>query len=517
MSTELDSVASIVAETTLADSSTNPSPFFSTLYHVLIRIPYEVVAFLSYTTTATITFNYWTILAFLLLATYGIYFFVRYHILTRYSRLPAPEPAKPIGAPFDLHPDTALDDKQDGSDYPDDFMSVFLSSIKVFGYLDRPVFHELARHLQTRKLKAGEILFGPEDDVRDFYVVVDGTMQVFVKGGDEKRDSEVFQYESDEDSDGGDARKGYVGKDWTGHHLLNEVTRGGTVSSLFGILSVFTEDLDMPPSADGKIHHTTDDENSVQHFKHVAGDMLNAVFPGLRRTESLKAVEQSDGAASGSQSEVADQAVAQETPEVARDKSTLDSNDATVKPETIRKKVAEILHHAQKSKPRSIHPNIVTRAGTDVTLAIIPAEAFQKLTEKFPNSAAHIVQVILTRFQRVTFMTLYKYLGLSKELLKIEKRVNEIAGYGLPQDFFEPGVLDRLRSRMQANRDRIEAAVTDTDTRRDTTKDRENSSTNLLRKATSPRMRRANRSRSKLSEFNYEADVSDSDRDIRSP
>jgi hypothetical protein len=86
----------------------------------------------------------------------------------------------------------------------------------------------------------------------------------------------------------------------------------------------------------------------------------------------------------------------------------------------------------------SLHPNIVARAATDSTLAVIPAAAFRKLTEKFPNAAAHIVQVILTRFQRVTFLTLYKYLGMSKELLKIEKRVNEFAGYGLPHEFFEP-------------------------------------------------------------------------------
>lgn len=83
-------------------------------------------------------------------------------------------------------------------------MSLVVSAIKVFGYLERPVsqivsakygpssseadvlhhsqvFHELARHLQTRRLLAGETL---SLDSADFYVVVDGTMQVYahIKG-----------------------------------------------------------------------------------------------------------------------------------------------------------------------------------------------------------------------------------------------------------------------------------------------------------------------------------------------
>ena len=33
------------------------------------------------------------------------------------------------------------------------------------------------------------------------------------------------------------------GREWPGHHLLNEVKKGGTISSLFAILSVFTDDV----------------------------------------------------------------------------------------------------------------------------------------------------------------------------------------------------------------------------------------------------------------------------------
>ncbi|OBZ84427.1 Lysophospholipase nte1, partial [Choanephora cucurbitarum] len=65
----------------------------------------------------------------------------------------------------------------------------------------------------------------------------------------------------------------------------------------------------------------------------------------------------------------------------------------------------------------------------------------------FPKAAAHIVQVIVTRFQRVTLMTSHRYLGLTKELLRLEKLVNESAINlnELPPNFFAPGGMDRLR------------------------------------------------------------------------
>jgi lysophospholipid hydrolase len=47
----------------------------------------------------------------------------------------------------------------------------------------------------------------------------------------------------------------------------------------------------------------------------------------------------------------------------------------------------------------------IARATVDTTLAVIPAEAFKKLTRKFPKASGTIVQVVLERFSRVTFMT----------------------------------------------------------------------------------------------------------------
>lgn len=64
------------------------------------------------------------------------------------------------------------------------FIAVAKTSLVLLAdYVNFPVqvFHELARHLQTRRLLAGETL---SLDSADFYVVVDGTMQVYahIKG-----------------------------------------------------------------------------------------------------------------------------------------------------------------------------------------------------------------------------------------------------------------------------------------------------------------------------------------------
>jgi lysophospholipid hydrolase len=40
----------------------------------------------------------------------------------------------------------------------------------------------------------------------------------------------------------------------------------------------------------------------------------------------------------------------------------------------------------------SLHRGVVARAKEDTTLAVIPADAFQRLTKKFPKATAHIVQ-----------------------------------------------------------------------------------------------------------------------------
>lgn len=95
-------------------------------------------------------------------------------------------------------------------------------------------------------------------------------------------------------------------------------------------------------------------------------------------------------------------------------------------------------------KSTSMHPDVVARATVDSTIAVIPAEAFKRLVRIYPKASAHIVQVILTRFQRVTFLTGHKYLGLTAEILKTEKMLNTKGTYELP-NILRRGVLEKLK------------------------------------------------------------------------
>jgi lysophospholipid hydrolase len=75
-----------------------------------------------------------------------------------YARLP-PEPQREEPQ-VEVFPDSAENDSKRGlSNYLDEF----LSAIKVFGYLERPVFHELTRTMQTRRLVAGETILLEEE------------------------------------------------------------------------------------------------------------------------------------------------------------------------------------------------------------------------------------------------------------------------------------------------------------------------------------------------------------------
>ena len=55
--------------------------------------------------------------------------------------------------------------------------------------------------------------------------------------------------------------------------------------------------------------------------------------------------------------------------------------------------------------------------------------------------------VIMTRFSRVTFNAAHKYLGLTTEVLRTEKAINDIACHPLPPIFYEGGGMQQLRQR----------------------------------------------------------------------
>ncbi|RHZ78801.1 hypothetical protein Glove_156g41 [Diversispora epigaea] len=248
---------------------------------------------------------------------------------------------------------------------------------------------------------------------RSFYIVVDGYVQVFVKTANEE-DIVLDPFESD------DYNRGY--------QLLNEVTNGGTLSSLFTILSLFTDDIELRYNDDTEINKSNQTKTEEKTEVNIA-NQENAKS-GIELSENLDLSESEEPSKEKNEPLI---------------NSFTHSNIKSSRPQILRRFSKENLFTT------SVHPNIVARATVDTTLAVIPAEAFHRLTEKFPNSVAHIVQVILTRFQRVTFWTGYKYLGLTKDLLRTEKLMNEVASFGLPNDFFRPGCMERLRMKHVGN------------------------------------------------------------------
>jgi lysophospholipid hydrolase len=365
-----------------------------------------------------------------------ISYLVRYRFMSLYTRLP-PESQRD-DPQVEVFPDTQEGDSKRGlSNYIDEF----LSAIKVFGYLERPVFHELTRTMQTRKLIAGETLLLEEE--KGFCLVVDGLVQIFVKSnreGSESDDESISREQS-----GGDGGRGGHSQ---GYQLLTEVTNGAPMSSLFSILSLFTEDVKLrheeddggpdasiPTSPQGPGRPSMSQENSF------AFDNSTPVTPD--ETPSISTYGHSRTAS------LASPTVGGRLPSVPP--LMLDPNEPNR--QTYGSK-SETNKSQSRAKPKSAHPDIVARAKVDTTIAIIPATAFRRLTRVYPRATAHIVQVILTRLQRVTLATGHSYLGLTSEVLRTEKLMNTFTTYDLP-GFLRDSALQRLKDKFSKETERL--------------------------------------------------------------
>ncbi|KAK1140145.1 phosphatidylcholine and lysophosphatidylcholine phospholipase [Aspergillus melleus] len=411
---------------------------FTFVFYVIPSVLYWVITFSTITLptwlftlfsmSLTFTMNFTTLLLIALAVVSTISWFIRYRFLNMYSRLP-PEPQRKEPQ-LDLFPDVQEGDSKPGlANYLDEF----LSAIKVFGYLERPVFHELTRTMQTRKLIAGETLLLEEE--KGFCLVVDGLVQIFVKsirdgklGPDDhiRRGRESSAEEEEYELDG---KQGY--------QLLTEVKNGASMSSLFSILSLFTEDIQLR------------DSESLS-------SSTSSVGPApVRSTDSLPTSPQGlgdspfPGPVRGRQASVSQihgngDFLPSVPPLNLEDGPNPSDHDPL--PETGKRR--------DKKRRKSVHPDIVARAMVDTTIAIIPASAFRRLTRVYPKATAHIVQVILTRLQRVSFATAHSYLGLTNEVLGIEKQMTKYTTHDLPNDM-RGAALDRLKDKFIKERDRL--------------------------------------------------------------
>ncbi|KAK4936088.1 phosphatidylcholine and lysophosphatidylcholine phospholipase, partial [Elasticomyces elasticus] len=375
-----------------------------------------------FSSSLTVTMNVTTILLIVFLVVSTITYFVRYRFLNVYTRLPLESQRKEPR--IDFLPDVTDRDSKPGlSNYLDEF----LSAIKVFGYLERPVFHELTRTMQTKKLIAGETLLLEEE--KGFCLVVDGLVQIFVKS---QREQTTINGEKldlfDDESSYHEGNQGY--------QLLTEVKNGASMSSLFSILSLFTEDVNLryddPPSRPPSSHGIRRGQRSPELMRSVT----NPSTP-LREPFSPNVLASTEQNGTFGQ-----------VPHMTLD-TAVDEAEDYFHP-------LRSYHRRQKSqqKRKSVHPDIVARAVVDTTIAVIPASAFRRLTRVYPKATAHIVQVILTRLQRVTLSTAHQYLGLTKEVLQIEKLMNKFTSNDLPNPL-RGGALDRLRDKFAKEIERL--------------------------------------------------------------
>ncbi|KAF2712047.1 patatin-like serine hydrolase [Pleomassaria siparia CBS 279.74] len=399
-----------------------PSVLYWIITFTTITLPTWL--FTLFSMSLTFTLNFTTLMLIFVLIVSTVSYLVRYRFMTMYTRLP-PEPQREEPQ-VEVFPDTQGGDSKRGlSNYLDEF----LSAIKVFGYLERPVFHELTRTMQTRKLIAGETLLLEEE--KGFCLVVDGMVQIFVKSNREGPDSDS----DDEDGISGIASGNEGGRHGhsQGYQLLTEVKNGAPMSSLFSILSLFTEDV--------KVRHDEDEEGlrpngfGMDDFTpQTPGDTPETHPQSFddRRTSNL-----ASPTAGGRLPSV---------PPLKLDQNDVNNNNAQ-QPHPPRSK-------SRSRKTKSAHPDIVARATVDTTIAIIPATAFRRLTRVYPKATAHIVQVILTRLQRVTLATGHAYLGLTSEVLRTEKLMNKYTTYDLP-GFLRDSALQRLKEKFTQERERI--------------------------------------------------------------
>ena len=209
--------------------------------------------------------------------------------------------------------------------------------------------------MQTRKLIAGETFL--LDDEKGFCLVVEGEVQIYTKFAQESHQSSP---DTSDDEDEG-RRHGY--------QLLTEVKNGAPMSSLFSILSLFTEDIKLRAADDDGSAEPPKLSRGPSEGLHSAPLMPepNSVPPTLANLR-----ERSSSSAAS----------------FYKERSASNVPPLSLEGSQRRKQSVQ----ASGAQSPTAHPDILARAKVDTTIAIIPATAFRRLTRNHPRSTAHIVQ-----------------------------------------------------------------------------------------------------------------------------
>lgn len=183
------------------------------------------------------------------------------------------------------------------------------------------------------------------------------------------RNGDVHQ---DDESWGDSGTKGY--------QLLNEVGSGGTLSSLFTILSLFTEDvrISWQDEVQSEPGPDIEAEPTVRTRPHRSdSDVSSIALENADRISSSTAASRRNSISSSGSTVHGDELVAfSPGGRGRRPYSRMSTSTA---------------YTATQNHHHSDHGTVAV-AVEDATLAVIPAEAFRRLTKKFPKASAHIVQ-----------------------------------------------------------------------------------------------------------------------------
>ncbi|CUM64467.1 uncharacterized protein PRCAT00002071001 [Priceomyces carsonii] len=288
------------------------------------------------------------------------YVLLRYKYLTGFSKNTTPEGEKPKK---NLDLVGSVTKRKNPKSKSSNYLKEFLSAIKVFGYLERPVFHELTKNMTTQKISKDEIIC--LDENLGFLMVVDGTLQIFTKLEEGTKPQYLNGGDDDYEKDGilviGDER----------YHLLNEVISGSPLGNLINTLDLFKP----------KFWRSNSALNSNYSFSGPASPSRSYLSPdttGVSPFDNLR------------------------LDPLIMFKLALDSLPDIV------------------ARPKSGDGN------DGATIAIIPALAFQAVQAMHPKATSHIVTIVLTRLYKVTMSTIHNYLGLTREIIESEIRLNDI-------------------------------------------------------------------------------------------
>lgn len=457
--------------------------FFKIMNYVVVIVPTILINSLSVNYQITLS------LSSILLTLSGVvavcFVIVRYKYLTGYSKSTKPkETSKLKNKDISLVGDMSNKKKRGDNRSTSNYLDEFLSAIKVFGYLERPVFHELTKNMTTQKLSMDELLY--LDENLGFSIVVEGTIQVYTKvnkaiNGGEYTDN----YNLDEDDDEGDDNDDYEKDDSImignqRYQLLNEVKSGSPLSSLMSTLDLFKPYYSKPPknmnndfksstsAVGGGIN--TDQLNSF-NLSQTSNNGTKAIFnlntggnedsSGISPLDSIHTPFPTSSTSTpfrdNGLNDVDEYESYPTTPQpTGKDQNTLPSHqsapqylpkaDDTIYPDIIArpKPPVKTKSHTKSGTSGTQRSNSSSLGSKSATIAIIPYSAFQRVQAKYPKATSHIVTMVLTRLYKVTMNTVHNYLGLTRELIDSEIKLNSLSVDTNLPSYLHEGIIERF-------------------------------------------------------------------------